>query len=216
LPIITYAIVMLWLFFMIPYDSPKFYIVRGQRLLALKSIHKVYLTEGDHWKAQQIYNYIKKTSSAETSRVTVAQAYCTDEKFKRASWVSLMIVVFTELIGFQVIILYSNIIFGEILGDNGVISPRHGTYLIATVNFVASFISIGTVRMAGRRTLLLAGHFFVALCHLSIGFFIIVGYGWGVIGMTCVFMFVYQNTCEPIGQVYVTETCSDIALGVSS
>ena len=38
----------------------------------------------------------------------------------------------------------------------------------------------------------------------------------GVLCMTCVFMFVYQNTCEPVGQIYVTETCSDIALGVST
>ena len=29
-------------------------------------------------------------------------------------------------------------------------------------------------------------------------------------------MFIYQNTCEPVGQIYVTETCSDIALGVST
>ena len=34
--------------------------------------------------------------------------------------------------------------------------------------------------------------------------------------MTCVFMFVYQNTVEPIAQVYITETCSDIALGVGT
>lgn len=34
--------------------------------------------------------------------------------------------------------------------------------------------------------------------------------------MTCVFMFAYQNTVEPIAQVYITETCSDIALGVGT
>ena len=88
--------------------------------------------------------------------------------------------------------------------------------MIAAVNFIASFVSIGTVKMAGRRTLLLAGHFSVALCHLLIGLSIIMESCYGVIFMTCVFMFIYQNTCEPIAQVYVTETCSDIALGVST
>ena len=102
-----------------------------------------------------------------------------------------MIIVFSELTGFQAIMLYSNIIFTGILGENGVISAREGTYLIAAVNFIASFMSIGTVRVAGRRTLLLAGHFCVALCHLMIGLFIILGSGWGVICMTCVFMFIY-------------------------
>lgn len=127
-----------------------------------------------------------------------------------------MIIVFSELTGFQAIMLYSNTIFGEILGDDSVISPREGTYMIAMVNFMASLVSIATVRMAGRRTLLLTGHFTVALCHLMIGLFIILGQGWGVLTMTCVFMFVYQNTCEPVGQIYVTETCTDIALGVST
>ena len=89
--------------------------------------------------------------------------------------------------------LYSNIIFSGILGsaDGTKITARQGTYIIAAVNFFASLLSIGTVRVAGRRTLLLAGHFLVALCHLLIGLFIIIKSGWGVILMTCVFMFVY-------------------------
>ena len=113
--------------------------------------------------------------------------------------------------------LYSNTIFTGIFGQEGAsFSAREGTYLIAAVNFFASFVSIVTVRLAGRRTLLLGGHFAVALCHLLIGLFIIMESGTGVICMMCVFTFVYQNTCEPVGQIYVTETCSDIALGVST
>ena len=40
--------------------------------------------------------------------------------------------------------------------------------------------------------------------------------GMGVLIMTCRFMIIYQNTVEPIGQVYVTEVCTDIALGVTT
>ena len=87
--------------------------------------------------------------------------------------------------------LYSNLIFTGIFGHNSIINPREGTYLIATVNFIASFVSIGTVRIAGRRTLLLAGHFGVALCHLLIGLCIILESCYGVLIMTCVFMFIY-------------------------
>lgn len=213
----TYTFILISLVFVIPYDSPKFHMLRGQRQLALKSIHRVYQTQGCHRTAQKIYNYIKKTSSDETSRTGLTEAFCSDERYVRASWISLMIIVFSELTGFQAIMLYSNIIFSGILGANGSsISPRQGTYIIAAVNFCASFLSIWTVRVAGRRTLLLGGHFLIALCHLLIGLFIIMGQGWGVIMMTCVFMFIYQNTCEPVGQIYVTETCSDIALGVST
>ena len=37
---------------------------------------------------------------------------------RRASWVNVAIIVFSELTGFQAIMLYSNIIFTEIFGDN--------------------------------------------------------------------------------------------------
>lgn len=70
--------------------------------------------------------------------------------------------------------LYSNYIFTNIFkGSNSSISAREGTYIIAVVNFVASFLSIWTVQLTGRRTLLLSGHFCIALCHLLIGLFII-------------------------------------------
>ena len=103
----------------------------------------------------------------------------------------MMIIIFSELTGFQAIMLYSNNIFYQIFGAKGVISPREGTFLIAAVNFFASFLSIGTVRLTGRRPLLLFGHFGVSLCHLFIGIFIALDYGVGVLVMTCLFMIIY-------------------------
>ena len=47
LPILTYSLIVLGLVFLVPYDSPKFHMQRGQRSLAIKSIHKVYNTDGD-------------------------------------------------------------------------------------------------------------------------------------------------------------------------
>ena len=146
----------------------------------------------------------------------MSQAFVTDEMHRRASWVNIAIIVFSELTGFQAIMLYSNIIFTEIILDTATFTPRQGTYLIAAVNFLASFVSIASVRIFGRRPLLLFGHAGVAVCHTLIGLFVILGQGEAVLVTTCIFMFIYQNTCEPIGQVYVTETCSDIALGVST
>ena len=67
---------------------------------ALKSIHKVYRTDGDSRTAQKIYNYIKKTSADSSQNVSFTQAFFTDERYVRASWVSLMIIVFSELTGF--------------------------------------------------------------------------------------------------------------------
>ena len=96
------------LFFFVPYDSPKFHMQHGDRRHAIKSIQTIYNTRGDYRTAVKIYNYVKKTSADETSVLTLPEAFCTDERYKRASWVSLMIIVFSELTGFQAIMLYSN------------------------------------------------------------------------------------------------------------
>ena len=48
LPIVTYTLIAFALVVMIPYDSPKYHMLNGQRNLALKSIHRVYRTEGNH------------------------------------------------------------------------------------------------------------------------------------------------------------------------
>ena len=129
---------------------------------------------------------------------------------------SFAIIVFSELTGFQAIVLYSNMIFSDILGDNSTFTPRQGTYLIVVVNFVASVVSIATVKRFGRRPLLIYGHLGVAICHALIGLFIIMNQGVLLIITMCMFMIIYQNTAEPVGQVYVTEVCSDIALGLTT
>ena len=110
---------------------------------------------------------------------------------RRASWVAVTIIILSELTGFQAIVLYSNIIFKDILGPDSKITPRQGTYLIAAVNFFASIASIATVRTFGRRPLLILGHTGVAICHLLIGIFIIGGHGFPIIITMCAFMIIY-------------------------
>ena len=100
LPILTYSVIILWLVFMLPYDSPKFLIAQGKRQEALKSIHKVYKTDGHPREALRIYYKIKQNSSDETSRVSFTQAFFTDERYTRASLVGVMVVIFSELTGF--------------------------------------------------------------------------------------------------------------------
>ena len=69
--------------------------------------------------------------------------------------------------------------------------PRIATIILCSVNFVASFASILTVRMFGRRTLLIWGQAGSAVCLLLIGFFTIIGFNYGVLGMIFMFVFIY-------------------------
>jgi len=63
LPIISYAVILIGLMFLIPYDAPKYHISQGERYKALKSIHKIYKTDNSERTAQRIYNYIKRSST---------------------------------------------------------------------------------------------------------------------------------------------------------
>ena len=216
LPLVSYTLILVGLVFLVPYDSPKFYVASLRRSEAVKSIHRVYKTGGSDDNAWRIYHHVAQNSATETVDASLVEAFVTDEMHRRASWVAVAIIFFSELTGFQAIVLYSNIIFADILGPDAKITPRQGTYIIAAVNFVASIASIATVRAFGRRPLLIFGHVGVAVCHGLLGLFIVSGHGLAVLITMCLFMIIYQNTCEPVGQVYVTEVCSDIALGIST
>jgi len=124
LPLVSYTLILIGLTFLVPYDSAKFHMSNNQRYKALKSIHRTYDTGGSERQAQRIYNYIKRNSTQATSTVTFSEAFVTDEMYRRASWTNVAIIVFSELTGFQAIMLYSNIIFTEILGENSKFNPR--------------------------------------------------------------------------------------------
>ena len=100
LPILTYTLILIALVFLIPYDSPKYYVASGQQEEAVKSIHRMYNTGGSEENARRIYNHVNENSATETLNVSLAEAFVTDEMHRRASWVAVAIIVFSELTGF--------------------------------------------------------------------------------------------------------------------
>ena len=124
--------------------------------------------------------------------MSLKEAFITDERYTRSSWVNVVMIVFHELTGINVVLMYSSTILENILGtDPGSFNARQGTYLVAIVNLLSSFTSIFTVRKFGRRTLLLAGHFSIFCAYMLMGTFVITGFNSGVLAMICVFLFVY-------------------------
>ena len=79
---------------------------------------------------------------------------------------------------------------------------------------LSAFLAIWTVRVIGRKTLLLWGHVGIFLTHLLIGVFTIEGVDYGVLVMMCLFLIIFNNTSGPIAWVYAAETCCDISLGI--
>ena len=161
----------------------------------------------------------KKSQSSSEKEPTLKEAFITDEKYKRASWVNFGEVIFHELTAINVILSYSNTILQNILGDpseqTSGFTARQGTYVIAVSNFLASVLCIWTIRTFGRRPLLIFGHCGISLAYLLMGIFTIIGFNYGLLTMICVFLLIYQNTSGPIAWTYATETCCDISLGAN-
>ena len=124
--------------------------------------------------------------------VSYEQAFCSDERFSRASWVNVVNMANHELTGINVILAYSNTILKNILGDSKAgFNARSGSYVIAIVNALAAGAGIWTCRNIGRRTLLFWGHIGVAIAHFSVGLFTITRFNYGVLGMICFYFVAY-------------------------
>ena len=158
--------------------------------------------------------FITSTIQKKSTSVTLKEAFCTDERYTRASWINVIMIINHELTGINVVLMYSSTILETILGTGGGFNARQGTYVVALVNAFSAFTGIFTVQVFGRRTLFLYGHFGIFISYMLMSTFIITGMNSGVLTMMCVFLFVYQNTSGQVGWLYAVETCTDISLGI--
>lgn len=94
-------------------------------------------------------------------------------KYRKATWVNIGYIIFHELTGINVIMLYSTEIFKTMKNSEGenTIEPRTGTILVGFVDVVAATMAFYVVKRLGRRTLLLWGHIGIAICHGLVAYF---------------------------------------------
>ena len=183
---------------------------------ARRSFETIYKTNGEERHFDALLAEINNSKKlAGSTKVSLSQALWHDEQYFRASWVNIINIIWHELAGINVIMLYSNIIltdiFGEDTGEAG-FTPRQGTYVVAAINLIGAMTAIWTINHFGRRVLLLWGHATIALSHFMIGISIMVNWNAGVLIGICLFLFIYQNTSGPIAYQYATETVCDSAL----
>lgn len=81
--------------------------------------------------------------------------------------------IFHEITGFNVIMLYSSTIF-ESLSESKTgqeIDPRIGNYILGGWNFISAALSLYTAKAFRRRTLLVTGSALLTICHIMVGVF---------------------------------------------
>ena len=60
----------------------------------------MYKTNDNEKDALRIYQYFIQNSATDSVDVTLADAFCKNELYVRASWMALAVIVFSELTGF--------------------------------------------------------------------------------------------------------------------
>ena len=78
--------------------------MKGNDQMAILSIQKIFLTDGNEHMENDILSMLKATAQKKTSKVSLGQAYCSDERYTRASWVNFTNIIFHELTGINVIL----------------------------------------------------------------------------------------------------------------
>ena len=146
--------------------------------------------------------------------MSFVEAFFTNERYIRASWIAILLVFFIILNGYVAVFMYANQLFTEFLGKDGFIKPRNATNCLSATQLIASIVSFWTVNTFGRRNLLLFGHIGVTLSLFAIGLCII--FDWKVMLFLLINLnafICYISNATLLG-IYITEICTDIALGI--
>ena len=214
LPILTYSLAMISLIIFIRHDTPKYYIGKGDNDSAKYAIHRIYRTGESDIIANKIIRFIKKSGDKTTTKATLIDSLFRDEKYIRASWTNIVVMIAHVLTGYSAVIAFSTTIFEDILKNPDTMTPEQGTYIVGLTSAIAAMIGIPVVRNFGRRTLLLYGHAIMAFLHFVLAFCAFMDYQMFIIVLVNIFLLVYLTTSGPVAWIYSAETCTDATLGI--
>ena len=109
-PMALTVIAMINHIFIVDHDSIKFLIIQEKHSEALYAIRKVYKHAKNEDLAKQYLMKIRNTSGKSSSGLTLKDALF-NPQYRKATWVNIGYLIFHELTGINVIILYSSTIF---------------------------------------------------------------------------------------------------------
>ena len=115
---------------------------------------------------------LREKLGKDSSKLTLKDALV-DRKYRKATWVNIGYIIFHELTGINVIMLYSTEIFKSMKNSDGenTIKPRTGTILVGLIDVVGATMAFAVVKRIGRRALLIYGHVGIAICHGLVAYF---------------------------------------------
>jgi len=196
--------------FLFKNETPKFLIIKGDNEGAKKELRKIYYLQNG--QIEDILGFACKSIQKKTCKIKLKSALF-DKVYRIGTWIVIILIIFHELSGINVIMIYSTTIFQEINEEGGSITPRVGSYIVGIVNCLSSLFSIYIVKKFMRRSLLMVGHIAMALCHVGVAFCKQLGYDIGTVIMINLFLISYEWTTGPIAWIYTSEIVVDSAFG---
>lgn len=194
------------------HDSPKYYLAIGDEEGARNAIRKFYDTEFE--SEDDVYNFMKRSVVSDTSTTTLKQAL-TDKKYKMGTFVALVIIFFHEIVGINVVLAYSHFILERAdPNKTSVITPKIGTILIGTINFLACVVSVYLVKNYGRVKLLFWGHFWIFVFHFLAATCFLLNYNIMMLFFMNLFLIAYEFSTGTVCWIYIAEVVVDSALGL--
>mmetsp|Transcript_15002 Transcript_15002/g.20364 ORF Transcript_15002/g.20364 Transcript_15002/m.20364 type:complete len:408 (+) Transcript_15002:200-1423(+) len=172
-PILLMAAIALFLL-LVRTDTPRFYLSTGQEEKAKLVLKKMYDTQNNNVKLNNILEAEKAAMGGGDDegagpKVSPKEALWTNDKYVRSSWTAIMIMAFQCLTGYYAIIAYSEVLLDEDFSSGRKINTRQGVFLIQGFNLIGSIASIYFISKVGRRTIILIGQGGIALSLVGIG-----------------------------------------------
>ena len=124
LPILTYSLAIISLIIFIRHDTPKYYIGKDDNESAKYAIHRIYRTGESDIIANKIIRFIKKSGDKTTTKATLVDSLFRDEKYIRASWTNIVVMIAHVLTGYSAVIAFSTTIFQDILKNPDTMTPE--------------------------------------------------------------------------------------------
>ena len=124
-----YLLAFFGLIFIVQQDAIKFLIVNEKNDEAREHIKKLYKHARNDLDADRYIEIIRSTIGGSSSQLTLCDGLC-DPRYRGASWVSIVYMLFHELTGINVIVIFSNKMFENMQEGGASFTPRQGTYLV--------------------------------------------------------------------------------------
>ena len=100
LQLFVLVIILVYMLCCVRYDSPKFYVTQKKDSLARKVIRQIYHIDSFECSEDSVLAEIKRLSSVETNEVSLRDAFFRDERYRRSSWIAIVLTACVWLCGF--------------------------------------------------------------------------------------------------------------------